>query len=115
MRVYPFAQFDFKKTFDLVPQDKLLINLSTFGFDEKFLLLFISYLFNRRQCVKLDQSVSELKKYRPAFLKEVYSVLCYLHYSFLISLTSCNIPNHCPMLMISNLVFKYFRMLALFN
>ena len=53
--------FDFKKAFDLVPHDKLLIKLSTFGFDEKFLLLFKSYLSNRRQCVKLEQTVSELK------------------------------------------------------
>ena len=59
--------FDFKKAFDLVPHDKLLIKLSTFGFDEKFLLLFKSYLSNRRQCVKLDQSVSELKNVTSGF------------------------------------------------
>ena len=32
--------FDFKKAFDLVPHDKILTKLSTFGFDEKLLLLF---------------------------------------------------------------------------
>ena len=53
--------FFFKKAFDLVHHDKLLIKLSTFGFDEKFLLLIKSYLSNRRQSVKMDQSVSELK------------------------------------------------------
>ena len=53
--------FDFKKAFDLVPNDKQLIKFSTFGFDEKILLLFKSYFSNQRQCVKLDQSVSVLK------------------------------------------------------
>ena len=53
--------FDFKKEFDLVPNDKQLVKFSTFAFDEKILLLFKSYFSNRRQCVKLDQSVSELK------------------------------------------------------
>ena len=53
--------FDFKKAFDFVINDKLLIKLSTFEGYEKFLLLFISYVSNRRQCVTLDQSVSELK------------------------------------------------------
>ena len=53
--------FHFKKAFDLVLHDELLTKLSIFVFDEKFLLLFKSYISNRRQCVKLDQSVSELK------------------------------------------------------
>ena len=47
--------------FDLVPHYELLKKLSTFEFDEKFPLLFKSYLSNRRQFVKLDQSVSEFR------------------------------------------------------
>ena len=110
MRVYQFAQYIliFKKAFDLVPHNRLLIKLSTFGFDEKFLLPFKSYLSNRRQCVKLDQSVSELKNATSCVPQGSIIGPLLFTFSLMISRTTCKIPNHCSMLMISTLGLKCF-------
>lgn len=45
--------FDFKKAFDLVDNDILLLKLSEFGFTPKLLKFFSSYLSNRRQYVRV--------------------------------------------------------------
>ena len=50
--------FDIMKAFDSVPHDRLLEKLTLFGFDEKFLLLFRSYLHGRTQSVKVNSTIS---------------------------------------------------------
>ena len=50
--------FDVNKAFDSVKHNLLLTKLAKYGFDIDFLTLMDSYLFNRRQCNKLDSSLS---------------------------------------------------------
>ena len=73
----------------LAPHEKLLINLATFEIDEKFLLLFKSYLSNRTQCVKVDQSVSKLKNVTSGFPQD--SVLGPLLFTLFINDISDNL------------------------
>ena len=49
--------FDIRKAFDSVPHNKLLSKLANFGFDSEFLHLIHSYLTNRSQCVKINQTL----------------------------------------------------------
>ena len=49
---------DIRKAFDSVPHIKLLSKLANFGFDSEFLHLIHSYLTNRSQCVKINQTLS---------------------------------------------------------
>ena len=49
--------FDISKAFDSVPHIKLLSKLANFGFDSEFLHLIHSYLTNRSQCVKINQTL----------------------------------------------------------
>ena len=49
---------DVKQAFDSVKDKILLTRLEKYGFDIDFLTHMDSYLFNRRQCVKLDYSLS---------------------------------------------------------
>ena len=109
--------FDFKKAFDLVPHDKLLIKHSIFGFDENILLIFKSYLSNRRQCVKLDQSVSELKNV--IYGVPQGSVVGPLLITLFNNDISDNLQNTESLLFAddlgSKLGLKYFRVLVLFN
>ena len=46
-----------KEAFDSVKHNLLLTKLEKYGFDINFLTFMDSYLFNRRQCVKLDSSL----------------------------------------------------------
>ena len=46
------------KAFDSVPDDRLLENLKVFGFDEKLLVRFNSYLHERAQNVKVNLTIS---------------------------------------------------------
>ena len=50
--------FDIRKAFDSVPHIKLLSKLANFGFASEFLHLIHSYLTNRSQCVKINQTLS---------------------------------------------------------
>ena len=50
--------FDIRKAFNSVPHIKLLSKLANFGFDSEFLHLIHSYLTNRSQCVKINQTLS---------------------------------------------------------
>ena len=50
--------FDKRKAFDSVPHIKLLSKLANFIFDSEFLHLIHSYLTNRSQCVKINQTLS---------------------------------------------------------
>ncbi|CAG9134629.1 unnamed protein product [Plutella xylostella] len=53
------AFFDFRKAFDVVNNDLLLIKLASFGFDTGLLKFIASYLANRRQYVKLGPYCSD--------------------------------------------------------
>ena len=57
----PYIIFlDFKKAFDTVSQSKLLYKLKLMGLDLLTLQWFESYLTNRQQCVKINNSTSNL-------------------------------------------------------
>lgn len=50
---------DFRKAFNTVPHDKLLVKLCRAGVTGSVWMLFKSYLYDRRQCVKMDDQCSE--------------------------------------------------------
>ena len=52
--------FDFRKAFDSVPHNELLFKLKSLGISGTLWLWFKSYLFNRRQCVKINNKYSYL-------------------------------------------------------
>ena len=51
---------DLSKAFDCLPHDLLLLKLESYGLSKSALNLLKSYLSNRKQCVKIGQSVSEM-------------------------------------------------------
>ena len=51
---------DFKKAFDSVPHKELLFKLRSLGISGKLWSWFESYLLNRYQCVKINNSLSHL-------------------------------------------------------
>ena len=52
--------FDIQKAFDSVPHHLLLTNLCTVGFDFDFINMCTLYLNDRRQCVKLENYLSNV-------------------------------------------------------
>ena len=52
--------FDFRKAFDSVPHNELLFKLKSLGISGTLWLWFKSYLFNRHQCVKINNKYSYL-------------------------------------------------------
>ena len=50
--------FDIAKCFDSLDHQIIINKLANFGFDNYFLLLFSSYLANRTQCVKVNNTIS---------------------------------------------------------
>ena len=50
--------FDIMKAFNPVPHGRLIEKFTVFGFDEKFLLLFKSYLYGCTQSVKVNSTIS---------------------------------------------------------
>ena len=53
---------DFAKAFDIVNHDILIKKLEYYGIRGKPLNLLISYLSNRKQAVKIDQTLSSFQK-----------------------------------------------------
>ena len=53
---------DFKKAFDLVNHQILLSKLKLYGISSEALMLFDTYLTNRRQLVSLDNCKSDFEK-----------------------------------------------------
>ena len=51
---------DLSKSFDCLPHDLLLLKLESYGLSKSALNLLKSYLSNRKQCVEIGQSVSEM-------------------------------------------------------
>ena len=52
--------FDIRKAFDSVPHDQLLTKLQNLGISGSALAFFRAYLFNRQQCVVIDNTLSDL-------------------------------------------------------
>jgi hypothetical protein len=51
---------DLSKAFDCLPHDLLLLKLNAYGLSKSSLDLLCSYLTNRKQCVKLNQNLSNM-------------------------------------------------------
>ena len=51
---------DLSKAFDCVPHDLLIAKMHAYGFDYDTLILFLSYLKNRKQGAKVNNSISPL-------------------------------------------------------
>ena len=51
---------DLSKAFDCLPHDLLLLKLESYGLSKYYVNSLKSYLSNRKQCVKIGQSVSEM-------------------------------------------------------
>ena len=49
---------DLSKAFDCVPHDLLIAKMHAYGFDSNTLIFFYSYLKNRRQSVKINNTLS---------------------------------------------------------
>ena len=54
------TDLDFKKAFDSVPHKELLFKFRSLGISGKLWSWFESYLLNRYQCVKINNSLSHL-------------------------------------------------------
>ena len=53
---------DLSKAFDCVPHDLLLAKLAAYGIDDSLILYIHSYLLNRKQCVCINNTLSEFNK-----------------------------------------------------
>ena len=53
---------DLSKAFDCVPHDLLLAKLAAYGIDDNLILYTHSYLFNRKQRVCINNTLSEFNK-----------------------------------------------------
>ena len=54
-----WGENDLSKAFDCAPHDVLLAKLAVYGVDESFLCYIYSYLLNRKQCVRINNSNSD--------------------------------------------------------
>ena len=57
-----FIFIDFKKAFDTVDTNLLILKMERYGFDKKSLELLINYFFSRMQMVKIEEHSSNLKE-----------------------------------------------------
>ena len=53
---------DLSKAFDCVPHDHFLAKLAAYGIDDNLILYIHSYLSNRKQCVCINNILSEFNK-----------------------------------------------------
>ena len=51
---------DLSKAFDCIPHDLLIAKLEAYGFDNYAIRYVYSYLKNRKQCVKINNTYSDL-------------------------------------------------------
>ena len=59
------ALTDLSKTFDRIPHDLIIANLSAYNFSDEALSYIYSYLTNRRKCVRINNTHSQLKTIIP--------------------------------------------------
>ena len=51
---------DLLKAFDCIPHDLLFAKLAAYGFDDNLILYIHSCLLNRKQCVSINNTISEV-------------------------------------------------------
>ena len=49
------------KAFDCIPHDLLIAKLAAYGLSEEALMYILSYLSNRKQCVRINDTYSEFE------------------------------------------------------
>ena len=49
------------KAFDCIPHDLLIAKLAVYGLSEEALMYILSYLSNRKQCVRINDTYSEFE------------------------------------------------------
>jgi hypothetical protein len=69
---------DLSKAFDCLPHDLLLYKLKTYGLSEQAVQLLASYLQDRKQCVRLGNSVSPWVDIVKGVPQGPYSDHCFL-------------------------------------
>ena len=52
---------DLSKAFDCIPHDLLIAKLAAYGLSEEALMYILSYLSNRKQCVRINDTYSEFE------------------------------------------------------
>ena len=52
---------NFSKAFDCIPHDLLIAKLAAYGLSEEALMYILSYLSNRKQCVRINDTYSEFE------------------------------------------------------
>ena len=52
---------DLPKAFDCIPHDVLIAKRAAYGFSEEALMYILSYLSNRKQCVRINDTYSEFE------------------------------------------------------
>ena len=60
---------DLSKAFDCVPHDLLLAKLAAYGIDDSLILYIHSYLLNRKQCVCINNTLSNSTRLFLVYLK----------------------------------------------
>ena len=97
---------DLCKAFDSVSHLKLLHKLKFYGITGQLLHWFKSYLFNRWQCVRVNQSTSQLQCYSVSH-KGVYLDRFYLSYTLMICVVVYQPQLHLALLMTPRSSLKY--------
>ena len=85
-RAFGALMTNLSKAFDCLSHELLIAKLDAFGFDKKSLKLIYSYLSNRKQRVKINDSYSSCGEFYSEFLEVQYSD----HYSSIFLYVVCS-------------------------